>query len=178
MTVRGPYTGSIDVRRLYVPGGSGAVERASSFVAGGSTGTLMKRGQDVDAVLALDVHGGHCSSRGHRSSGGSSSSSSRGLSALTRSALGRGGHASVERGELVHHALVLLLLISVNGLRVLAKIVETRELLAAMAGEGAFAGVFPAKGRSGRGKGGRGEGAYLMCLARCSLLLKTILQSP
>ena len=117
-----------------------------------------------------------CAVEGMCCSGGSGSS--RGLSALTRSALGRGGHAGVERGELVHHALVLLLLISVNGLRVLAKVVETRELLAAMAGEGAFAGVFPAKRRSGRGEGGRGEGAYLICLARCSLLLKTILQSP
>ena len=178
MTVRGPYTGPVDVRRLYVPGGSGAVERASPFVAGGSPGTLMKRRQDVDAILAFDVHGGHRSSRGHSSSGCGGSRSSRGLSALACSALGRGGHAGVERGELVHHALVLLLLISVNGLGVLAKIVEARKLLAAMAGEGSFAGVFPATRRSGREEGGRGEGAYLMCLARCSLLLKTILQSP
>lgn len=49
----------------------------------------------------------------------------------------------MEGGELVHHALVLLLLVGVDGLCMLAKVVETRKLLAAVASEGPLAGVFP-----------------------------------
>lgn len=55
----------------------------------------------------------------------------------------RGGHGGVEGGELAHHLLVLVLLVSVDGLRVLAQVVEARELLAAVTRERAFAGVFP-----------------------------------
>ena len=56
------------------------------------------------------------------------------------------GHGRVERRELLHHALVLLLLVGVDGLCMLAEVVEARELLAAVAGEGAFTGVFPGEG--------------------------------
>lgn len=38
----------------------------------------------------------------------------------------------MKRGELVHHAVVLLLLVGVDGLRMLTKIIETRELLSAV----------------------------------------------
>jgi hypothetical protein len=61
----------------------------------------------------------------------------------TRAALGDGGHGGVEAGELLHHVLVLLLLVRVDRLRMLAEVVEARELLAAVAAEGAFARVFP-----------------------------------
>lgn len=159
MAVRGPYAGPVDVGGLYMPGGSGGVvERASTLVAGGGAGTLMKRRQDVDAVLALDVHGGHRATRGdcsHCGSGGGSGS--RGLGALASAALGGGGHAGVERGELVHHTFVLVLLVCVDGLSVLAEVVEPRKLLAAVAGEGSLAGVLSARGEDEDG-GGNGEG--------------------
>lgn len=51
--------------------------------------------------------------------------------------------------EVARHALVLLLLVCMDGLRVLAKVVEPGELLTAVAREGALASVFAA----GRGVG-------------------------
>jgi hypothetical protein len=53
------------------------------------------------------------------------------------------GHCGVKRRKLSHHALIGILFIGVDGLSMLAKIVETRELLAAMASERTFASVFP-----------------------------------
>jgi hypothetical protein len=53
------------------------------------------------------------------------------------------GHGGVEGGELAHHPLVLLLLICMDCLCMLAQIVETRELLGAVASEGTLASVFP-----------------------------------
>ncbi len=92
-------------------------------------------------------------------------------------------HRRVQGGELAHHTLVGLLLIGVNGLGMLAKVVEARELLSAMAGERTFAGVLSGseEGKPGTGRGtngGRARNTDLMCLARCSLLLKTMRQSP
>ena len=52
-------------------------------------------------------------------------------------------HRGVKRGKLSHHALVGILFIGVNGLSMLTKIVETRELLATMTSERTFASVFP-----------------------------------
>lgn len=49
----------------------------------------------------------------------------------------------MQRGEVPHHAFVLVLLIGVDGLSVLAKVVETGELFGAVAGKRAFTGVFP-----------------------------------
>ena len=49
----------------------------------------------------------------------------------------------MKRGKLSHHALIGILFIGVNGLGMLAKIVEARELLATMTSERTFAGVFP-----------------------------------
>lgn len=90
-----------------------------------------------------------------------------------------GGHGGVERGEVAHHALVLLLLVRVHRLRVLPQVVEPRELLPAVAGERALAGVFPVclllaacSHPTIRGR------AYLMCRARCSLREKTMRHSP
>ena len=76
-----------------------------------------------------------------------------------------------------------------HGLSMLAQIVETRELLSTMAGERTFAGVLPVCRMDGgkRVSQGRDEGQWggerarntdLMCLAKCSLLLKTMRQSP
>lgn len=45
-------------------------------------------------------------------------------------------------GEIAHHLIVLLGLISMDSLSMLAKIVETGELLATVAGEWTFASVF------------------------------------
>lgn len=49
---------------------------------------------------------------------------------------------SVKRGEFLHHDLVSLRHIRVNGLGVLTKIVEAREGLSAVTSEGPFTGVF------------------------------------
>ena len=49
----------------------------------------------------------------------------------------------MEGGELAHHSFVFVLLVGMDSLRMLAEVIETRELFAAMAREGAFAGVFP-----------------------------------
>jgi hypothetical protein len=62
------------------------------------------------------------------------------LAALLGGLVG-GSHGGVQRRQLAHHALVGLLLVSVNGLCMLAEIVETRELLSAMTSERTFAGV-------------------------------------
>lgn len=40
----------------------------------------------------------------------------------------RGSHCSVQRGEVAHHTVVQLLLIRVDGLGMLAQVVEAREL--------------------------------------------------
>ena len=48
----------------------------------------------------------------------------------------------------MHHTLILLLFISMNGLSMLAEIIKTRKLLATMASKGAFPGMFPANAYS------------------------------
>jgi hypothetical protein len=52
-------------------------------------------------------------------------------------------HCGVKRGKVSHHALIGILFIGVNGLSMLTKIVEARELFATMTSERTFAGVFP-----------------------------------
>jgi len=52
-------------------------------------------------------------------------------------------HRGMERSKIPHHLLVLLLLVSMDGLRMLTQIIKTRELLAAMTSERTFARVFP-----------------------------------
>ena len=56
-------------------------------------------------------------------------------------------HCGVKRGQLSHHTLIGVLLIGVDSLSMLAKIVETRELLAAMTSERTFTSVFPVERR-------------------------------
>ena len=60
----------------------------------------------------------------------------------SRADLVGGGHGGVEGRELAHHALVLVLLVGVHGLRMLAQVVKARKLLAAVAGERSLARVF------------------------------------
>jgi len=63
-------------------------------------------------------------------------------SATSMSYLVCGGHRSMERGEMTHHGLILLLLVSMDRLSMLPEIVQTRKLLSAMTTKGAFAGMF------------------------------------
>jgi hypothetical protein len=67
--------------------------------------------------------------------------------ATVLSSLVGGGHRCVQGRELAHHTLVGVLLVCVNGLRMLTKIVETRELLSAMTSERTFASMLPVGGR-------------------------------
>lgn len=57
-------------------------------------------------------------------------------------------HTRMQPRQLPHHRLVLRMHIRMHRLRVLSQIIEARELLEAVAGEGAFAGMF-AKMRGG-----------------------------
>jgi hypothetical protein len=57
----------------------------------------------------------------------------------------------VKGSQLAHHPLICVLLIGMNGLSMLSEIVETRELLAAMTGKWALAGMFPGDEISFRG---------------------------
>jgi hypothetical protein len=54
----------------------------------------------------------------------------------------RSGKGSMQRSQFPHHLFVLLGFIGVDGLRMLAKVVETGELFTAMAAERTFACVF------------------------------------
>ena len=55
----------------------------------------------------------------------------------------RGGHGGMQGRKLAHHTLVGVLLVGMDSLCMLTQIVETRELLSAMAGERTFASVLP-----------------------------------
>lgn len=54
----------------------------------------------------------------------------------------------MERGEITHHAFILVLLVSVDSLCVLTKVVKTRKLLAAVAAKRAFTRMFPSRKRN------------------------------
>ena len=77
-------------------------------------------------VFLFDGHGGEGAVERGDVGGGAG-----GLCAFSAgpSALGGGGHVGVEGGELLHHALVLVLLVGVDGLGVLAEVVEAGKLL-------------------------------------------------
>jgi hypothetical protein len=77
------------------------------------------------------------------------------FSALLGSFVG-GGHCGVERGKFSHHTLIRVLFIGMYGLSMLAKIVETRELLATMASERTFSSVFPEGDEDEPGASGHG----------------------
>jgi len=83
--------------------------------------------------------------------------------------------------EVTHHLFVYILLVCVDCLGVLTKVVESGEMLSTVAVERALASVFSDSGKRELervlGCEGRGK-LYLICLARCSLRLKTIRQSP
>ena len=161
-------------------------EGVGTFVASARAWAVVDWGDGVAHVLLLDgvegVDGGVVVG-GSRGGCGDEGGGVEGvLAALAAGLAGLvgGGHGCVEGGEVAHHALVLLLLVGVDGLCMLAEVVEAGELLGAVAGKGAFAGVFPErdKVRSTATTGARRGTGYLMCLARCSLRLKTMRQSP
>lgn len=54
-----------------------------------------------------------------------------------------GGHCGMQGREVAHHTLISVLLIGMNGLRMLAEIVEARKLLSTMTSERTFASVLP-----------------------------------
>ena len=95
--------------------------------------------------LCLDGHDGMDAVGGDGCLCGSGRGGSLCALSAGRGALGCGGHAGVQRGEFVHHAVVLVLLVCVDSLRVLTEVVETRELLAAVARERPLASMFPAQ---------------------------------
>lgn len=87
----------------------------------------------------------------------------------------------MERSEVAHHLFVYILLVCVDCLGVLTKVVEPGEVFSAMTVERTLPSVFSNGSERGlrRVQGHeRGEKRYLICLARCSLRLKTIRQSP
>lgn len=178
---------TVAVGGLDVPVGGGMVHDAvPSFVTGARAGTLVHGRHAHRPVLLLDGHGGH----GAVEVGATLTMASSLLGALpaSPSALAGGGHGGMEGGELVHHALVLVLLVGVDGLCMLAEVVEARKLFGTVTSERPFARMFPEHDRATENEMatsatksrhiGGGEGTCLMCLARCSLLLKTILHSP
>lgn len=54
----------------------------------------------------------------------------------------RSSHRGMERSEVAHHALILVLLVSMDGLCVLTKVIKTRKLLAAVTTKRALSCVF------------------------------------
>ena len=62
---------------------------------------------------------------------------------ITGSRLCGGSHIGMQRSQIAHHLLVLIGLVSVNGLSMLTKIVKTGELFSTMTSERAFTGMFP-----------------------------------
>jgi len=83
--------------------------------------------------------------------------------------------------KVAHHLFIYILLVCMDCLGVLTKVVESGEMLSTVAVERALARVFSDSGKRELervlGYEGRGK-QYLICLARCSLRLKTIRQSP
>ena len=86
----------------------------------------------------------------------------------------------MEGSEVAHHLFVHFLLVCVDGLGVLAKVVESGEMFSTVTIERTLPSVFSGENERGSGRvlGRKGGEWYLMCLAKCSLRLKTILQSP
>lgn len=124
----------------------GLKNRVRALVAGAGARALGHGVDSVGKVLLLDGHGGDGSVEGATVGGRDArvrAACSLAALAARGAALGGGGHGRVEGGELGHHALVLVLLVGVDGLGMLAEVVETGELLSAVAGEGPLAGMFP-----------------------------------
>ena len=166
MTVGRPLVGTIDVGCLDMPCTTPWLKKCiGPLVASGGAGALGHGEDSVGTVLCLDGHGGDGAVESGVGRGGATGGVGGGPGALcTRTpALGGGGHVGVEGGELLHHPLVLVLLVCVDGLGMLAEVVEAGELLRAVAGEWPLAGMLSGKSRGvgerhGRRDAGGSEG--------------------
>lgn len=72
--------------------------------------------------------------------------SSRNIGASATSRLGcliRSSHRGMKGSQITHHTLILVLLIGMNGLSMLAKVIETGKLLPTVAGKWSFTSMFP-----------------------------------
>jgi hypothetical protein len=171
MVVGGTGVVRIHAGRLDVPGRSRVDDSiVVAFIAGTSSWT---KGMTGD-ILLLDALGGVAIDWGYGGraiAGGSIGTLRPGMARL----VGR-RHGGMERSEISHHAFVLILLVGMNRLRMLTKIVETGELLAAVAGEWTLASVFA--GWIVRESEVERIATNRICLARCSLRLKTMRHSP
>jgi hypothetical protein len=116
-----------------------------TLVSGASTWALMHSNSCWGHIFFLDLikrahtivlRGGRGNYRG-----GIEGSLTSFASCLT--SFGSSGHGGVEGSKVAHHSLVLVLLISVDGLGMLTQVIETRKLLCAVASKGAFASMFP-----------------------------------
>ena len=115
---------------------AGAKHVVSALVSGAGTRTYRHRHRQPRLLLLDPVKSARTCVRGR---GGSSR-----LSTLTaRGTLTCGSHGRVEGRELVHHALVLLELVGMDGLCMLAEVVEAGKLLPAVTVERTFPGMFP-----------------------------------
>jgi hypothetical protein len=172
MVVGGTGVVRIHAGRLDVPGRSRVDNSVViAFVAGTSSWT---KGMTGD-ILLLDTLGGVAIDWGYRGRAIAGRSIGTLRPGMTR-LVGR-RHGGVERSEIPHHAFILILLVGMNRLRMLTEIVEARELLAAVAGEWAFASVLAGWIVRERREVDR-IATNRICLARCSLRLKTMRHSP
>ena len=153
MVVTRSGIGSVDICLLNMPRRALMIHEpvVVTLIASAGTRPLVH----LDSEILLLDH-----SHGRSSSSTSTSSSSRitpagdsrhiggrrvGTPSTTNmSYLVRRGHRSMERGEMTHHSLILLLLVSMDGLSMLPEIVKTRKLFSTMTTKGTFAGMFPA----------------------------------
>jgi hypothetical protein len=155
MVVGGTGGRTVHVRGLDVPGGSLVYDIVVvTLVASTGAGTLMHRERDVllfdevhgDAVSVLGAYDadamyaadGRDRVVGRVCGGGVGAPAAAGVTSLIG-----GCHGSMERSEVAHHPFVLFLFVGMDCLRMLAQIIQARELFATMTREWPFTSVFP-----------------------------------
>jgi len=141
MVVGGTRGGAIHVGALNVPGGALIYDSiVIAFVSSTSSWTATK---GITHILLLDSIQRIILLRlGQRQVGSRGDSCLATFSTRSTSLIGS-RHSSVQRSEVAHHLLVLLLLVGMDGLSMLAQVVKTRELFPAMTGKGTFTSMFP-----------------------------------
>jgi hypothetical protein len=150
MVVGGSRGWTVHFRSLDVPGGS-LVKNSiviAALVASAGAGTLVSR---LCILFLLNgIRGWEARSR--RSGARARARASRTSSGLRTFAPRLGGlvggnHGGVEGCEVAHHALILFLLIGMDGLCMLAQVVQTRKLFATVTCERTFPSMFSGKTR-------------------------------